>query len=165
MSVYERRTTIDAPLADVWQFYSQIEGLEAVTPGWMGLRVESVIGPAGETDPDRLVAGSEVALSIRPFGIGPPQYTTSRITARERTDGAAFFRDEMLHGPFERWVHTHAFYANGDRTVLRDHVDYDLPGSDVAGIGRLVGAATPLSTVGLEAMFRARHRRTKARLE
>ncbi|NUB91713.1 cyclase [Haloterrigena sp. SYSU A558-1] len=165
MATYERRTTIDAPLADVWAFHSRVEGLEAVTPDWMHLRVEAVLGPDGERDPDVLETGTELALSIRPLGVGPRQHWTSLITDRERSDGSASFRDEMIRGPFDRWEHTHSFFADGERTVLRDRVAYELPGSDVAGVGRLTDVATPFSTVGFEAMFRERHRLTKARLE
>ncbi|QFU83426.1 SRPBCC family protein [Natronorubrum aibiense] len=165
MPSYDRRTTIDAPLEDVWQFHSRVSGLEAVTPDWMGLRVERVIGPDGEPDPDVLESGSEIALSMRPFGVGPRQHWTSLITDRDRSDGSAYFRDEMVHGPFDRWEHTHSFYADGDRTVVHDHVDYTLPCGgleDVAGLGTGITAA---SQVGFDTMFRTRHRLTKAHLE
>ena len=165
MPIYDRQTTVEAPLADVWEFHSRIEGLEAVTPDWMGLRVEAVIGPDGDPDPERLEAGTELSLSIRPLGVGPRQRWTTLIAARERDGDTAYFRDEMIRGPFDRWEHTHAFSADGERTVLRDHVEYDLPGSNAAGLGRLVGVAAPFSTVGFEAMFRKRHRLTKDLLE
>lgn len=159
MPTYERETRIAAPLEEVWDFHSRVSGLEAVTPSWMGLRVESVVGPDGESDPEILEPGSTVTLSTRPFGAGPGRSWTSVITERERADGTAYFRDEMVRGPFERWIHTHAFYADGDETLLRDHVEYELP------LGPLGPAATPFSTIGFETMFRARHRLTKARLE
>ncbi|WP_137289932.1 SRPBCC family protein [Natronorubrum halophilum] len=165
MPSYDRQTTIDAPLEDVWQFHSGIEALEAVTPEWMGLRVETVIGPDGEPDPERLEAGSEISLSMRPFDTGPRQYWTSLITERERGDGSAYFRDEMVRGPFDRWVHTHAFYADGDRTLLRDRVEYDLPLGGVDEIGGVNSVVSAISQLGFETMFRPRHRATKARLE
>ncbi|WP_049923062.1 SRPBCC family protein [Halopiger djelfimassiliensis] len=159
MPSYERQTSVHAPLEAVWAFHSRVSGLEAVTPDWMGLCVESAIGPDGDPGPDVLEAGSEVTLSVRPFGVGPRQYWTSLITDRDRRDGTAYFRDEMVRGPFDRWVHTHAFYADGDRTIVRDHVEYDL---SIEAIDR---AVAPLTTVGFDAMFRYRHRATKARLE
>ncbi|MDG5817360.1 SRPBCC family protein [Natronococcus sp. A-GB7] len=159
MPTYERQTRIEAPLEDVWEFHSRVTGLEGVTPAWMGLTVESVVGPDGEPDPGVLEAGSEVTLSTRPFGVGPRQRWTSMITERERTDGTAYFRDEMVSGPFERWVHTHAFYGDGDETLIRDRVEYELP------FGPLGRAATPFSRIGFETMFRARHRLTKEQLE
>jgi len=165
MPTYERRTRIDAPLETVWQFHSQIEALEELTPDWMGLRVESVVGPDGALDPDELVPGTEISLSMRPFGVGPRQYVTSLITDREYGDGIAYFRDDMVRGPFDHWVHTHAFYADGDGTLLRDSIEYELPFSDQPTLGRLSAAATPFAGIGFEGMFRARHRTTKARLE
>ncbi|WP_049925469.1 SRPBCC family protein [Halopiger goleimassiliensis] len=159
MASYDRRTTVDAPLEEVWAFHSSPAGLERLTPDWMNLLVEAAVGPDGERDPAVLEAGSELSLSVRPFGIGPRQYVRSAITERERAGGRAYFRDELVDGPFDRWEHTHAFFADGDRTIVRDHVVYDLP---YGSLGRF---ATPLSTVGFEATFRDRHRRTKAALE
>lgn len=109
MAVYERRSRISAPLEDVWEFHARIEGLLAVTPSWMNIRVESSRGPDGEPDPERLAEGTEVTLSVRPFGVGPRQRWTSRIVDLERRDDAAWFRDEMIDGPFPRWAHTHRF--------------------------------------------------------
>ncbi len=163
MPSYERETIVRAPLEEVWTFHSQVSGLEALTPAWMRLRVERVIGPDGEPDPETLDAGSEIELSMQPFGVGPRQHWTSVITERERTDGTAYFRDEMVHGPFDRWVHTHTFFADGDRTVLRDHVDYELPLAD--RLGDLGAATLPVSQAGFEGMFRQRHATTRGLLE
>lgn len=159
MPVYERETRVRAPLSEVWEFYSGLEGLVALTPQWMHLRVESVTGPDGDPDPAVLEAGSVARLSVRPFGVGPRQRWTSRIVRREEREGAALFEDEMVEGPFERWVHTHAFSADGDATRLRDRVAYRLPG------GPLGDLAGPFGWVGFEPMFRYRHRRTRDLLE
>jgi ligand-binding SRPBCC domain-containing protein len=161
MPTYERETRVAAPLDDVWEFHRTVRGLTALTPDWMGLRVESLCGPDGEPldREDTLVAGSRVSLSVRPFGVGPRQSWTSVIRARERSGGAAFFRDEMVDGPFTHWVHTHAFYADDGETLLRDRVEYRLP---LGAVGDIAG---PLAVVGFEPMFRERHRRTRRRLE
>lgn len=153
MAVYERRCRIPAPLPDVWEFHSKIEGLTAVTPSWLDLRVESVRGPDGEPDPAVLETGTEVSLSMRPFGVGPRQGWTSRIVERERTDRAAWFRDEMVEGPFPRWVHTHRFHAAGEETIVTDRVEYRLP--------FVPGPLSAIGWPGFEAMFAFRHRRTK----
>ena len=157
MAVYERRSRVAAPLAEVWELYSRVDGLAAVTPSWMNLRVESSRGPDGEPDPDVLEAGAEVTMSVRPFGVGPRQRWTSRIVELERRGGVAWFRDEMLDGPFPRWVHTHRFHALGEETVTTDRVEYRLP--HVPG---------PLSTLGwpfFEPLFAYRHRRARRLLE
>jgi ligand-binding SRPBCC domain-containing protein len=159
MPTYTRRTRVDAPLSEVWEFHSRVDGLEALTPGFMNLEVEAVRGPDGEPDPDVLEAGSEIDMAMRPFGVAPRQRWTSVITDREAGDGVAWFRDEMRDGPFPRWRHTHRFRAHGDETVVEDRLVYQLP---LGGLGKALG---PLGVVGFEPMFRYRHRRTKALLE
>ncbi|ADD05917.1 START domain protein [Natrialba magadii ATCC 43099] len=163
MATYERRTTIRAPLESVWEFHSTVAGLEALTPDWLGLRVEAVIGPDGERrgDPQSvtLEAGTEISLSLQPFGQGPRQHWTSRITERTRGDGIARFRDTMDDGPFEHWEHSHTFAGDDEQTTIIDRVDYRLP------FGPLGTLATPFSVVGFEGMFRQRHRETRRVLE
>lgn len=159
MPTYQRETRVHAPLSDVWEFHSTVDGLLALTPDWMHLRVEWVRGPDDEPDPELLEAGSDIHMSLRPFGVGPRQRWTSTIVAREETDGAAWFRDEMHDGPFKRWVHTHSFFADGETTVLRDTVEYELP---FGPLGRALG---PVSEVGFAPMFWKRHQETRRQLE
>ena len=159
MPTYERSVRVDAPFEEVWDFHSTENGLVALTPGWMNIRIDAVRGPDGEPDPEVLGAGSVVESSVQPFGVGPRQSWDSDIVARERQDGAAYFRDVMSDGPFREWTHTHMFYADDGATVVRDRVEYALP------FGALGDAVGPLARVGLEPMFRYRHRRTKELLE
>lgn len=159
MPTYSRQTRVAAPLDRVWSFHSRIEGLTALTPDWFRLRVESIRGPDGRENPDTLVAGTRLRLSVSPLGIGPRQRWVSVITKRESGDGWARFQDRMESGPFRRWHHTHRFRTEGDATVVTDRVEYDLPGG---AVGR---ALAPLVRVGLEPTFRYRHRRTRTLLE
>ncbi len=155
MPTYSRRTRVPAPLSDVWAFHSRVEGLETLTPAFLHLDVGTVRGPDGEPDPELLVEGTEIELSLTPFGVFPRQRWVSKITEREEKEGRAWFRDEMRDGPFPHWVHTHLFFADGDETVVEDRVAYELP---LGPLGRLVG---PLGVLGFEPMFRDRHRRTR----
>lgn len=161
MATYRRRVRVAAPFDEVWAFHSDIGGLEALTPDFMNLRVERVVGPDGEDDPEKLIAGTAIEMSARPFGVGPRQSWTSRI--EERTEdpdaGRARFVDTMEGGPFPTWRHTHRFYERGDSTVVDDEVRYELPG------GSLGRTASPLGWVGFEPMFRYRHRKTRELLE
>ena len=159
MPVYERSTYVDAPLEEVWDFHSRASGLEALSPDWLDLRVEETRGPDGERDPGVLEAGSTVSSSVRPLGVGPRQRWTSVIRERRETDDHALFRDEMRGGPFASWEHTHRFSSEGAGTRVHDRIVYALPGGP---FGRL---ASPAACVGLDPMFRYRHRRTKELLE
>lgn len=160
MPVFEREVRVSAPLEDVWEFHATADGLVALTPDWMHLRVEEARGPDGEPEPEELESGSTVVSSIQPFGVGPRQRWVSDIVAREEGDHEAMFRDVMREGPFPFWEHTHRFRADGpDATIVEDHVEYELPGGP---LGRAVG---PLGVVGFEPMFRFRHRETKRLLE
>ena len=159
MPTYRRTTRVPSPIEDVWAFHSTVDGLRELTPGWMRLRIDGVEGPDGSTDPDILVAGSEIRMSVRPFGAGPRQRWTSRIVERDpggetSPERSARFVDEMEDGPFRRWEHTHAFCADGDETLLVDTVAYRLP------LGPIGDVAGPAAKIGFEGMFRDRHRRT-----
>jgi len=159
MATYTRSTRVEAPFDEVWAFHSTLDGLEALTPGFMNLEVREVTGPDGEADPGELLAGTRVRLAMRPFGIGPEQSWTTVITERSGDERRAHFRDEMEDGPFTSWEHTHRFVGDSDATVITDHVAYHLPG------GPLGRRLSPLGWPGFEAMFQGRHRRTKALLE
>ncbi|MDR5672348.1 SRPBCC family protein [Halalkaliarchaeum sp. AArc-GB] len=155
MPTYRRETRIAAPLEDVWEFHSRPDGLEALTPDWMGMSVESVRGPDGERNPPILEQGAQLRLSMRPFGVGPRFSFTARIVERCREEGRAWFRDDMVGGPFRKWEHTHSFFGDADETVMVDTVEYELPG------GRLNVLASPVSSLGFDGMFRRRHAKTR----
>jgi ligand-binding SRPBCC domain-containing protein len=159
MPTYARTTRVAAPFDEVWAFHATADGLEALTPEFMHLDVEQITGPEGDPDPEVLEPGSRIEASMQPFGVGPRQRWTSVIEEREEREGAAYFVDSMADGPFPEWEHTHAFFADGDETVVRDRVEYRLP---LGGIGDALG---PVSWVGFEPMFRYRHRETKRLLE
>ncbi|WP_266079791.1 SRPBCC family protein [Haladaptatus caseinilyticus] len=157
MATYQREVWVDAPFDEVWRFHSTTDGLEALTPKWMNLRVEEVRGPGGESNPDVLEAGTQIRLSLRPLGVGPRQRWVSTITRREEDDGSAIFQDEMNDGPFPEWTHTHQFHAGNGKTLVRDRVEYRFPALGETG--------SPLAKVGFEPMFRYRHEKTKELLE
>ncbi|WP_254543614.1 SRPBCC family protein [Halomarina pelagica] len=159
MVVFERETRVDAPFENVWRFHSRIQGLEALTPGFLNLEIERVVGPDDERNPEVLAAGTRVYASIRPFGVGPRRRWVSVIVEREAGEDAARFVDEMEGGPFPRWRHTHRFERDGDGTIVRDRVEYELP------CGRLGAVAAAFGDLGFGPMFRYRHHRTRTLFE
>lgn len=163
MPTYRRRTRIAAPIDEVWAFHDSVEGLDAVTPSFLQLRVDAVLDPRGEpvANPGDvpLLEGTRIHLSVRPLGLGPRQRWSSRIVERSADGASRWFRDAMESGPFPTWEHTHLFFADGHETVLEDRVRYELP------LGAVGSALEPLGVVGFEPMFRHRHRETRRRLE
>ncbi|MDY6780759.1 MAG: SRPBCC family protein [Halobacteria archaeon] len=185
MPSFERETFVAAPFEDVWEFHSNIDGLESLTPGWMNLEVESVIGPEGDSDPEVLEEGSEARLSMKPLGVLPRtgwksvikerrepsemkdedgnseggQEEAEGVDADEGAEDTAYFVDEMVEGPFKRWVHTHSFRKEEAGTVVHDRVEYELPMWLLGRVG------SPFFRVNLRMMFRYRHRKTKEILE
>ncbi|MFW5938544.1 MAG: SRPBCC family protein [Halanaeroarchaeum sp.] len=164
MPTYRRTTRVPATIDEVWAFHSTIDGLRALTPDWMNLEIDGVEGPDGKPDPAVLAEGSRIHMSMRPFDVGPRQRWTSRIVERD-PDGEtsvgkrARFVDDMDGGPFRTWKHTHAFYADGEETLLVDTVDYRLP------LGPIGDAVGPVAKIGFEGMFRDRHKRTIAQFD
>lgn len=158
MAVLERATVVDAPFEDVWAFHSRIEELETVTPEWLRLRIESVRSPEGMPDPDRLVPGTTIRISVQPGGRGPRQAWSSRIVGRNRSDTRASFTDVMIDGPFPRWRHTHRFIGQNGTTRIIDRVEYELP---IGPFRRWSGIANPVLAI----LFADRHRRTRRELE
>ncbi|MFW5965561.1 MAG: SRPBCC family protein, partial [Halodesulfurarchaeum sp.] len=100
----------------------------------------------------RLLAGSEIDLSVGPLpGVARTTWT-SVIVDRQRTDTEAWFVDEMREGPMASWRHTHHFVADGDRTRLIDRIDYK------TGRGRAVDLALrPILAIA----FAMRQQRTR----
>lgn len=159
MAVFERSFVVDAPFDDVWQFHTSIEGLIAVTPDWLGLTVETVTRPDGESAAGgRLIEGSEISLTIRPFGRVHLGRWQARVTHVDRGTERAEIRDELLDGPFTRWLHSHRFRTVSGGTRVTDRVEYELP---LGPLRALSSVARP----GFAAMFAHRHRRTRQLLE
>lgn len=156
MAAYRYSSVVPAPLSAVWEFHASVEGLEAVTPAWFGLRVVSISDPANGTNGTRFEEGTTVDVTVAPFRVGPRVSWTSRITAVEVTDESAMFRDEMEDGPFPTWIHTHRFESVDGGTRVTDRVEYELPGP----LGPL---SAPVS-VFFFPVFAVRHRRTRAML-
>ncbi|MDZ7850671.1 MAG: SRPBCC family protein [Halodesulfurarchaeum sp.] len=152
MARFTRQSRVDADLETVWRFHSRIDGLEALTPGWAGLRVESLEVPGGG---EILEAGTEMTLSVGPIPGGPRVRFVSEIVSRERTAGEAVFVDEMRDGPFESWRHTHRFVATNGGTLLRDEIDFG------TGYGSTVDTALK---PGFALAFAGRHRKTREML-
>ncbi len=105
---------------EVFQFYADTLNLEHITPPWLRFRVLTPF-------PIILDAGVEIDYWLRLHGF--PIRWRSRITVWKPTDR---FVDEQIRGPYLHWRHEHTFIPHEGGTLVRDRVEYAVPG------GRLV---------------------------
>ena len=156
MPIFQRETTFEAPIEEVWQLHTTGEGLVRLTPSAFDLRIDAVRGGAPD---EPLPVDAELDVSANPGGIGTRDQFTAVTTASEVDGDRAVFRDEMRDGIFPKWVHTHSFETIfGDETLMRDRIEYRLP--TVAG-----DLVAPFAPVGFVPMFAYRHRKAATILE
>ncbi len=106
---------LDAPLNNVFDFFSDAHNLEAITPPF--LRFE-VVTPR----PIAMQIGTLIDYRLRVRGL--PIRWRSEITA---WDPPHRFIDEQRRGPYRLWHHEHRFEADGDATMAYDEVTYAVP--------------------------------------
>ena len=133
---------LNAPLEEVWSFFSTAANLAELTPPEQGLRIDK-----GGTIP--IFPGHRVQISVAPFGPFRTRWTTliGDVIMPTEQGEEAWFNDVQLDGPFARWDHLHAFRAiPGGGVAVMDRVEYALPmgrlGARVAGrwVDRQIGA-------------------------
>ena len=121
---YELRTTttMEAPLAQAFDFFSRAENLGLLTPASMRF---SIFG-----QPHAIGAGTTIDYRLR---VGPvPIAWRSRIVAW--MPGCRFV-DVQEKGPYTSWWHEHSFRDAGSSTVMEDRVCYAPP---LGVLGRIV---------------------------
>jgi ligand-binding SRPBCC domain-containing protein len=77
--------------------------------------------------------GEQVTWRARHFGV--PITMTSRITRMSPPDS---FTDEQVRGPFRRFRHDHSFIADGEGTLMLDHVVLQAPLGILGRVAELV---------------------------
>ena len=122
---------IDAPIDEVFAFFSRPENLGRITPAAMGFEQVS-------TDLDMRV-GLEIDHRIRPL-LGIPLTWRSRI---ESYDPPRSFVDVQVRGPYHRWLHRHAFTPVPGGTRIDDEVTYELPLGPLGDLAQACGRSRP----------------------
>ena len=106
---------IDAPLEEVFAFFSNAQNLGAITPPTMSFRFTKLPLKMGE--------GARISYRIR---VGPAVLTWE--TGIEAWRPGQVFVDTQLRGPYRCWWHEHRFFpAGARRTVMEDRVLYAPP--------------------------------------
>jgi ligand-binding SRPBCC domain-containing protein len=140
-------TEIGAAIDVVFAFHLDLRNAARISP--RGTRVVSVEAP------EQVRQGDEIRLAVRQF---PSPFVQRWRVRIERIEEPVAVVDVALAGPFPVWRHEHLFAVAGEgRTLLTDHVTYELPFGALGRIAdRIVIRRVLLRT------FRARQARTRA---
>ena len=126
MHSFDQTQRIEAPLDEVFEFFSNPGNLARITPPWLRFRIH---GQA----PRPLAQDSRIEYRIR-WSV----FTLRWVTRITRWQPVAEFQDVQEKGPYRSWIHTHRFRQDGSGVVIEDHVDYALP---FGVLGRIVHRA------------------------
>lgn len=140
-------TVIRCSQQELWDFHASVSALTKLTPPGTHVIILS--------DDTAVTEGNLHVLRVKKMGI--PIVWKARIHEVTPPSG---FTDTAEKSPFARWTHRHAFLETPEGTLLRDTVEYQLPGGP---LGVVVNAL--VVERDLKNMFRFRHQVTKAELE
>jgi hypothetical protein len=113
--VLERSQFVEAPLAEVFGFFSDPRNLAKLSPPWLGFEIIDV-------DDGPVRPGFRIEYRVRPLGM--PQRWVTRII---EVEPATRFVDVQEGGPYKYWRHEHTFADAGSGTIIADRVEYSLP--------------------------------------
>jgi hypothetical protein len=113
---FDSEQWISRPLGEVFPFFADPRNLETITPPWLRFELKA----RGNLEMRR---GLKIDYRLRLRGI--PFSWQSEITV---WDPPVRFVDEQVRGPYGLWRHDHRFEEKDGRTLVRDHVDYAVPG-------------------------------------
>jgi uncharacterized protein len=124
LQVLRSKVTLDAPLAQVFEFFSKPENLGLMTPRGLQFQIQ--------TKSCTMHAGARIDYRIV-LGILPLRWRTHIAN----WSPPHVFADRQERGPYRFWWHEHRFLAEGLRTSMEDRVYYTLP---FGWLGRIVHA-------------------------
>lgn len=123
---FEQVQRFPRPLGEIFDYFTQISNLEAMTPPFLHFRnLTSCRVP--------VQAGTEFDHALRLYGI--PILWRTRI---EHFAPGGSFVDRQIRGPYKLWRHEHSFREIPWGTEMTDRVDYELP---LGFLGELGGGA------------------------
>ena len=135
---YELRAAcvVEAPLAEVFDFFSHPRNLAEITPAEMGFEI------LGDP-PAEVREGLLIDYRVRVAGL-PLRW---RTLIRDYEPGRRFV-DVQLRGPYRSWEHEHRFAADGAaRTRMTDRVVYRLPFGPLGRVAHSLFVAAELRKI------------------
>jgi hypothetical protein len=126
---------VPAPIHQVFEFFSQAENLQQLTPPWLHFCILSV-------DPKPVRKGTLIKYSLR-WRIFPIRWTTEII----EWEPPYRFVDVQLKGPYKLWHHEHRFAPDGNGTRIIDEVQYLLPFGILGSIAHTLKVKKDVETI------------------
>jgi ligand-binding SRPBCC domain-containing protein len=111
-----RKTIINRPLEQVFQFFSKAENLNLLTPPELQFKIITPL-------PIIMKEGAIIDYKIKLNGV-PFNWKTEISMWKENE----FFVDKQLKGPYRVWHHKHSFKNVNGATEMTDEVNYLSPG-------------------------------------
>jgi ligand-binding SRPBCC domain-containing protein len=111
----ERSQHLPITIETAWDFFSNPNNLQQITPAWLDFRITNAIS-------DKMYAGMVISFRLKTFFRMP----TTWITEITHVDEPAYFVDEMRSGPYRFWHHQHRFVENNEGVQVLDTVHYAL---------------------------------------
>ena len=133
--VLEREQWIPAPIARVFDFFSDAWNLEAITPPWVHFRIHT-------PRPFEPHAGARIAYRLRLAGL--PLAWRTRFTSWDPPHG---FVDVQERGPYALWEHAHRFEPLGDGVLVRDRVRYAMPLGPLGAVVHALAVRAALAAI------------------
>ena len=110
--LFKTQQTLEYPLTEVFEFFSNAHNLAVITPPWLKFEV---LTPA----PIEMDVGTRIDYQLKLRGV--PVRWQSEIT---EWDPPHAFADEQRRGPYRVWRHKHTFDETADGIVVGDSVEY-----------------------------------------
>ncbi len=125
VNTLRREMVVNAPLDEVWDFFSSPENLDELTPDNMGFEIISKRPLAS------MYEGQIIEYKVRPVMNIPLYWKTEILEVNPKTS----FVDNQVKGPYTLWHHTHTFTPlSPDQTLMEDVVRYALPLGILGGV-------------------------------
>ena len=125
--IFKTLQEIDLPRAEVFEFFSNAENLERITPPELGFNIITEL-------PIDIKKGTLIDYKLSLHGF-PIKWRTE-IT---HWDPPFEFIDMQLRGPYKQWIHLHRFTEpEPGKTLMEDEVRYRLPFEPVGDIAQFL---------------------------
>jgi uncharacterized protein len=122
--LYRQTQWVNAPVEQVFKFFSNEKNLERLTPENLHFHVL-------KKSTEQMMAGTLIDYDLKIHGV-----PVSWRTKIDEWQPPHRFVDTQLWGPYSLWRHTHTFESLAGGTLMKDSVQYSLPGG---GLGRAAG--------------------------